>query len=331
MNHINNLYKFSSEPLTKAQEWAIGGGLTAGGAVALKQLLHALISKKYRKNYSFTKGLRNILLGGLLGSGAAYGLNKGISNYTVNSLKYGPFGYSDKIKFFKPDNLKDFWYRLTTTPNARNLSLDYKGESINKYLDSRWPKEEADSRRELLARTFGVFDGSKGTVFRVLNDKEKNDIKSKFPNIYESYIKRYGEDSILTPNKENTDFNDGDFNRLMRWGSIKLNKGTIKDLNEDNLNELKKYLKPGSVSGLTAPVLRQYTNTLSDDKKHILYSDVWDYEPNENEFSGPRNDSNDNPYIRKFVNTLLVNPVPILGLKNNNMEAQNYWENQFKE
>ena len=109
-----------SNSLNKAQQWAVGGGVVGGGSVALKQLLHSILSKKYRDNYNWKSGLRNILLGGALGAGTGYGLNKGISNYAVHSLKYNPYGYTDKVKLFKPegwDIIKD--KEATTTQKKK--------------------------------------------------------------------------------------------------------------------------------------------------------------------------------------------------------------------
>lgn len=368
----SNLYKFSSEPLTKAQEWALGGGLAAGGAVALKQLLHALFSKKYRKNYSFTKGLRNILLGGLLGSGAGYGLNKGISNYIVHSLKFDPYGYGgNKMQYLKPDGfdtlldsksslskrkdaliktLKDVWYRTTTTPNLENLRSDYKGDwvDVKREVRGKVGRDETDLRQELLARTFGVFDKSKGTAFRNLTKDERNILKTKFPGLYKYYANRFGAKNLLSPTNKEQIFPDPyELNRL--------NNYRVFDIEKDYSNVSKDALKTDLYQKTTYPsanVLLHYGNHLSDDYKDRAYTDIWDYEPHSEEIKPIKDELNSrfenllkkrdfkrltyslhDPHAvvpRYILSKLLVNPIPIMGTEENNMELRKKWEDIYK-
>lgn len=351
-----------SNSLNKAQQWAAVGGMVGGGSVALKQLLHSILSKKYRANYNWKSGLRNILLGGALGAGAGYGLNKGISNYAVHSLKYNPYGYTDKIKLFKPEGwdiikdkeattaqkkealktiLKDAWFRTTTTPNLDNLSKDYKGEKLEQNGD--W--SGVDSRRELLARGFGVFDDKKGSLFRNLTSQEKMILKNKFPNIYYSFKDKYGEGSILTPNKNNKDFKENDLVRL---------KSTLYEYSTPRAGQMYNDLNDKSQITYHGPVMGNYTNMLSDDKKHVAYADVWDYTPDKAQQKRGRTDikaflsnflktgkldfsvfeksklkdvgNSEMAAAREIVDKGFSTPIPVLGVLPNDMKRQKRWE-----
>ena len=237
--------------------------------------------------------------------------------------------------------LKDAWFRTTTTPNLDNLSKDYKGEKLEQNGD--W--SGVDSRRELLARGFGVFDDKKGSLFRNLTSQEKMILKNKFPNIYYSFKDRYGEGSILTPNKNNKDFKENDLVRL---------KSTLYEYSTPRAGQMYNDLNDKSQITYHGPVMGNYTNMLSDDKKHVAYADVWDYTPDKAQQKRGRTDikaflsnflktgkldfsvfeksklkdtgNSEMAAAREIVDKGFSTPIPVLGVLPNDMKRQKRWE-----
>ena len=308
--------------LSKAQQWALTSALAGGSLSALKDLI------LNRKTKSWAKILRDaVLISGIAG-GAGYLTNKGISNYIYNSMKDIPFGYNQKaLKIaLKPkgenlwDKVKDIASKATSTPDLESIGKGLKAEDLKPYavltkdthdaigliydlynnpkaLGPDGVKEAVRAytrslpyRRELLARNLGIFDASKGSLFKEI---DVSDVKGNLKGLFKNF------DTVLMPKNVNK------FKFTFRPKPSYGNEVFIPLSNQlpNNLSD-----KPIIIHH---PTLGRASMILDKDSQNIAIGDIWDFKPNKSNQDKIYGSSSLVDKLRNLYSTLLENPVPV--------------------
>ena len=275
MKH-SKIAAFNINP-TKAQQWAIGGGLggaTLGGA---STLLYNLIDKDRRKN--ITKNLfRNMLIGAGVGAGAGYGTNKALGRYIANSLiENNAVRAYDKTKIdsIKPKGFDELFSGKPKTWKEKKKLIKSIVKDVYRKVkkpvtlemmrntDKPYSKFKFDelARAELMARNLGVFDESKGSYFTKLTDKEKERYRNLDKVLFPKVEKRH--DTIYTPKIIGTGFVDP---------APQAYYYTWKDILKENKN--KNHINASTYHD----VMANFTGVIpKQDSGMYHFYDVWDY------------------------------------------------------
>lgn len=307
--------------LSKAQQWALTSALAGGSLSALKDLI------LNRKTKSWAKILRDaVLISGIAG-GAGYLTNKGISNYIYNSMKDIPFGYNQKaLKIaLKPkgenlwDKVKDIASKATSTPDLESIGKGLKAEDLKPYaelagdegdaigsfynlynnpekLTDKWKDNfriyvrSLPYRRELFARNLGIFDDSKGSLFKEL---DVSDINGNLKGLFKNF------DKVLMP-KDVNKFKFTTKPKITYFGEV---ASPLSNFLPRNLKDNQKII-------IDHPTLGNATMIHDKNSNTIAIGDIWDFKPNGYDFKS----YNTTPLVDKLRNLysiLFENPVPV--------------------
>lgn len=308
--------------LSKAQQWALTSALAGGSLSTLKDLI------LNRKTKSWSKILRDALITSSITGGLGYLTNKGISNYLYNSMKDIPFGYNQKaLKIaLKPkgenlwEKVKDIASRVTSTPDLESIGKGLKAEDLKPYAELTGDKHDAIGlihdlynnpaalgpdgvreavraytrslpyRRELLARNLGIFDDSKGSLFKEIDTE---DVKGNLKGLFKNF------DKVLMPKDVNKfkftfrprpNYGDEIFSPLSNQLPIGLNDKPII---------------------IHHPTLGRASMIYDKDSQNVAIGDIWDFKPNKSNKDKIYNSSSLTDKIRNLYSIMFENPVPV--------------------
>lgn len=308
--------------LSKAQQWALTSALAGGSLSTLKDLI------LNRKTKSWSKILRDALITSGITGGLGYLTNKGISNYLYNSMKDIPFGYNQKaLKIaLKPkgenlwEKVKDIASRVTSTPDLESIGKGLKAEDLKPYAELPYDKHDAVSliynlynnpsalgndgvreavraytrslpyRRELLARNLGIFDDSKGSLFKEIDTEYvKGNLKGLFKNF----------DKVLMPK---------DVNKFKFTFRPKPTYGD--EIFSPLSNQLPIGLSDKPIV-IHHPTLGRASMIYDKDSQNVAIGDIWDFKPNKSNQDKIYTSSSLVDKIRNLYSIMLENPVPV--------------------
>lgn len=308
--------------LSKAQQWALTSALAGGSLSTLKDLI------LNRKNKSWSKILRDALITSGITGGLGYLTNKGISNYLYNSMKDIPFGYNQKaLKIaLKPkgenlwEKVKDIASRVTSTPDLELISKGLKAEDLKPYAELPNDQHDAVSliynlynnpsalgndgvreavraytrslpyRRELLARNLGIFDDSKGSLFKEIDTE---DVKGNLKGLFKNF------DKVLMPK---------DVNKFKFTFRPKPNYDNEIFSPLSNQLPIGLYDKPVIIHH---PTLGRASMIYDKDSQNVAIGDIWDFKPNKSNQDKIYTSSSLVDKIRNLYSIILENPVPV--------------------
>lgn len=308
--------------LSKAQQWAYTSALAGGSLSTLKDLI------LNRKTKSWSKILRDALITSSITGGLGYLTNKGISNYLYNSMKDIPFGYNQKaLKIaLKPkgenlwEKVKDIASRVTSTPDLELISKGLKAEDLKPYAELPNDQHDAVSliynlynnpsalgndgvreavraytrslpyRRELLARNLGIFDDSKGSLFKEIDTE---DVKGNLKGLFKNF------DKVLMPK----DVNKFKFTFIPKPNYDNEIFSPLSNQLPNGLND-----KPVIIHH---PTLGRASMIYDKDSQNVAIGDIWDFKPNKHNQDKIYTSSSLVDKIRNLYSIMLENPVPV--------------------
>ena len=308
--------------LSKAQQWALTSALAGGSLSTLKDLI------LNRKTKSWSKILRDALITSSITGGLGYLTNKGISNYLYNSMKDIPFGYNQKaLKIaLKPkgenlwEKVKDIASRVTSTPDLESIGKGLKAEDLKPYAELTSDIHDAIGlihdlynnpsalgndgvreavraytrslpyRRELLARNLGIFDDSKGSLFKEIDTK---DVKGNLKGLFKNF------DKVLMPK---------DVNKFKFTFRPKPNYGN--EIFSPLSNQLPKGLSDKPII-IHHPTLGRASMIYDKDSQNVAIGDIWDFKPNKSNQDKIYTSSSLVDKIRNLYSIMLENSVPV--------------------
>lgn len=287
MNITDNIFN----TLQKDKQWALAGAAVGGLGGATGTLLSNLFSKDKNVKW-YANILRNTLLGAASGAGLGYGSNKAFSRYIAHSLMKDPVGYSDYQSAHgdKPSTtslkasllIPEGWDVLTNKNSTKQQRLSALKQVLKHvYKNTTTPidldivnKQKHKHRSELLARNLGVFDESKGSLFRKLTKQEREQFKKEENILFPRLDKKYKD--IYMPKEISPEGFASAIPRLYNESSFE----TPNPLDASMYDPDRKFLD----TSMGHNIMGGYTAVKPKiDSDSIYFHDIWDYALHKNE------------------------------------------------